>query len=506
MKRLMLGILFSLFLCSISSALAFGTFVSNTTYSSSLPDLGLYSYPSVYNIDDKTVLVSDYCCYLDNEKRGFQLTGTTWIENTSLVVGLGTPQSGIGNWKNLEIYDIDGVPVAFGNEYSGGNRVGNDLISYSWNGTGFQRNTTYENGLNILSARNSEADAVERKMEIFKTTDGKIRAYFTYGDISWGQQHPMFVMKEWNGTVWSNIGNYYSDNDGGKGYNTELNYTGLSYITYPSYVRFGNKDWLILTGYQNSGFSAHYWNGTNWVWDISPFNNLNRNSYSNFEVILGTPNNSIWLLGGQENGAFTSYLYNCTSNWTILSNTTSCFNTTNLINNVTYTDLNGCQENYSEISYPILSYSILSNITTCVNSTTVLQNVTYKDDENCSYFYSDLTYDNCPEFYSCSGGSCLYTGYCGDTICQVGNGETQDNCCLDCGCPMFQRCKENVCVEKTLERTITDVGEGLANFLDKLTNPLSNFVMFLGLIGVVLFIIYSILLSLEKSIRSSNIT
>jgi hypothetical protein len=32
----------------------------------------------------------------------------------------------------------------------------------------------------------------------------------------------------------------------------------------PSYVRFSGKDWLLLTGYQNSVFNAHYWNGTNW--------------------------------------------------------------------------------------------------------------------------------------------------------------------------------------------------------------------------------------------------
>lgn len=35
---------------------------------------------------------------------------------------------------------------------------------------------------------------------------------------------------------------------------------------------------------------------------------------------------------------------------------------------------------------------------------------------------------------------------CGDNICQVG--ETQDNCCIDCGCPIDKECKDNQCVEK----------------------------------------------------------
>jgi hypothetical protein len=194
----------------------------------------------------------------------------------------------------------------------------------------------------------------------------------------------------------------------------------------------------------------------------------------------------------------------CQPNWTIFSNTTSCFNSTNLKNNVTYQDTDCGLPKYSTITYPILTYSLISNTTTCQNSTTVLLNETYEDDESCSYFYSDLSYNNCPEFYSCSGGSCSYTGYCGDSVCQIGNGETQDNCCIDCGCPVFFRCEENSCYEKSTERLLSGAGEGTGTFLDAIRNPLVQIVLIFGVLSFFMFIFWGVATAMDRVIMGKR--
>lgn len=65
---------------------------------------------------------------------------------------------------------------------------------------------------------------------------------------------------------------------------------------------------------------------------------------------------------------------------------------------------------------------------------------------------------------------------CGNSICQTLGGETQENCCADCGCSEFYRCSSNVCILKSTEKTITEVGQGIGFFLGEITMPLATFI------------------------------
>jgi hypothetical protein len=191
----------------------------------------------------------------------------------------------------------------------------------------------------------------------------------------------------------------------------------------------------------------------------------------------------------------------CTPNWLVVNNITSCFNSTNLNNEVNYTDLNNCQENYTSITYPTLIYTLTNTYQDCKNISTTETIDVYNDTSSCDYSYLvESNYINCGDYYECQLGICTYSGTCGDLFCMIGEGETQNNCCVDCGCSIFQRCKENVCEEKILERTITDVGEGFGNFLDKIRDPLVTFVIGLGLLFIILFIVYAIFNGLNQNI------
>jgi len=85
--------------------------------------------------------------------------------------------------------------------------------------------------------------------------------------------------------------------------------------------------------------------------------------------------------------------------------------------------------------------------------------------------------------------SYVYGGYCGDNICQIDNGETQDNCCLDCGCPFYHKCINNVCQE-TAEDVGAGSGEDVGNFFKQLALPLGAFTL---IVGIVIILITNIL-------------
>jgi hypothetical protein len=195
----------------------------------------------------------------------------------------------------------------------------------------------------------------------------------------------------------------------------------------------------------------------------------------------------------------------CIQNLNMTSNVTSCYNSTHLINEVNYTDLNSCIENYSVYTYPVLVYNLTDSYYACKNSTTTKFVEIFNDTFGCSYsFLNETNFTVCDPYYNCSSGSCVYTGYCGDSACQTGEGETQVNCCQDCGCPVFYRCRNNVCYEKVTERALSEAGEGIANFIREIREPLTTIVMVMGVVGVVLFVFYAMGHGVGKSIEGSS--
>jgi len=81
------------------------------------------------------------------------------------------------------------------------------------------------------------------------------------------------------------------------------------------------------------------------------------------------------------------------------------------------------------------------------------------------------TLGDCPEASTCWKDSPCYcspvdnskcvAGYvCGNGICESTLGETQSNCCVDCGCPPGQTCVNNVCQGGGISTTITPPGGG----------------------------------------------
>jgi hypothetical protein len=191
----------------------------------------------------------------------------------------------------------------------------------------------------------------------------------------------------------------------------------------------------------------------------------------------------------------------CIQNLNMTSNVTSCYNSTHLINEVNYTDLNSCIENYSVYTYPVLVYNLTDSYYACKNSTTTKFVEVFNDTFGCSYsFLNETNFTVCDPYYNCSSGSCVYTGYCGDSACQTGEGETQVNCCQDCGCPFYNRCVGGVC-EETIADTMSDSGEGIGNFLSSIQNPLIEAVFSFGLITMLLTIFYGIAEMTKKSIE-----
>lgn len=152
------------------------------------------------------------------------------------------------------------------------------------------------------------------------------------------------------------------------------------------------------------------------------------------------------------------------------------------------------------------NWTILSNVTTCFNTTRKMTNETYIDDYNCSESYEILTYEDVPDerVYECQSGSFVYTGSCGDSICYSGVGEDQDNCCTDCGCPEFYRCKDNSCTEKQTERLLAGAGEGTGTFLDQVRTPLVALLLNLGIISFVLFVVYGVATAVDKLIMGGG--
>jgi hypothetical protein len=105
----------------------------------------------------------------------------------------------------------------------------------------------------------------------------------------------------------------------------------------------------------------------------------------------------------------------CDPNWNMTSNTTVCYNSTHLINEVNYTDLNTCSDDYTDTFYPVLQFTLSSNVTSCFNSTTRLVNETYTDTFGCNESFEVLTYTNVPNatLYECVGAGVFnYTGSC----------------------------------------------------------------------------------------------
>lgn len=217
------------------------------------------------------------------------------------------------------------------------------------------------------------------------------------------------------------------------------------------------------------------------------YNNLLNNTNN---VKCTNPNGNHWNVTKQKgyriygNSSYIggNYYTNLTGNG--YSDTCVDINTDGLCDN--QLDLCYMETDYLPLSDEWDSYWVISsNVTSCYNSTSLMNNVTYHDENEINPDYSVLTYTTCNEHYTCTNGICVYTGYCGDGNCQILEGENQDNCCTDCGCPFYHRCTDNVCVE-----TAGDVGGGLGeevgDGLLQMAIPLGGLALFGGIIIILI--------------------
>ena len=108
------------------------------------------------------------------------------------------------------------------------------------------------------------------------------------------------------------------------------------------------------------------------------------------------------------------------------------------------------------------------------------------------------TYDNCPE--DCPKPSVV----CGNGICEINSGESQETCCSDCDCPTEQTCNmtTNSCFTPVTTKESTDIGflSGLSTFVSSsLTDSGLIFIIIAGI--AVIIIIFTIFLLKENKAR-----
>jgi len=73
---------------------------------------------------------------------------------------------------------------------------------------------------------------------------------------------------------------------------------------------------------------------------------------------------------------------------------------------------------------------------------------------------------------------------CGDSYCNI-TIEDQESCCVDCGCPFYHRCTNNVCVETTSD-VAGGLGEEVGKGLSQAVIPLSGILLFGGIIVILI--------------------
>jgi len=158
------------------------TWSSNSSIASGLDDVGYRSAPAVvYNFSGNTnwTLISGDS---DGTFFGFQWNGTSWVQNTSLISGLGD----IGGYSTPSIvYNFSGNNkwTMISGEYNG------VFVGFQWNGTSWVSNTSLVSGL-IDVGYNAYPSLL---FNFSGTSDWKL--------IS-GNDEGIFYGFQWNGTSW----------------------------------------------------------------------------------------------------------------------------------------------------------------------------------------------------------------------------------------------------------------------------------------------------------------
>ena len=242
MNKLMLGLLFSLFL--VSGVLSVGVFVPDTTKNVSIPVLG-QSHPAIWFMDGKYNLLAGKSSEVSGDCiRGRTWDGSAWVQNDTIRTGL---DCSIIN-QPYTVMVFDGRPNVIGQTF-------NDFTSlraFSWNGTSWNRNTTLETGLltNVTKIYSFQYIGTS----LYNSTENT-RIFVGYKD-SGANQYWGLAEKEWNGTYWNTLYKYHSNSNP-----STINWTAGAMT---SYIKIGSMDYLLLTNPSwGNKLAPHYWNGTN---------------------------------------------------------------------------------------------------------------------------------------------------------------------------------------------------------------------------------------------------
>jgi hypothetical protein len=159
---------------------------------------------------------------------------------------------------------------------------------------------------------------------------------------------------------------------------------------------------------------------------------------------------------------------------------------------------------YDVLSYPTMDYNLTGNVTSCYNISTILHNATFEDLESCNETYQVETYEypDDERVYECLNGTFNYNGTCSDAICYAPEGETQNNCCDDCGCPSsWDNCRSNVCERNSFGQALDSVGEGTGNLLSSITAPTTTILIALGVVAFVLLFVYALATGVGQGVK-----
>jgi len=534
MKKILMGLIFSLFL--VSGVFAWGVFVQNNTYNTSLPVISA-SYPAVWNMDNHLNIMLGTTDEYGECMRAYTWNSTSWVLNNTLKSGIlceidsDTGRTTIFNFDGNSNLLLIAPSSMVGSPNSSSDQ--NIIKAYTWNGTSWDRNGTLENGLNDNMTVIGGWGVMRYyypKFYYWNYTD-KIRFFLGYYDYTHVKSG--FLIKEWNGTYWDTKENYHQVY-----YPSTINWTATANThCIPSYVRIGDRDYLILS--KSGAISPHYFNGTNWIPDYSPFVNIDL-TYHTYNMNFESFNGSVNLLQGDAEYISKNtygYYYTCISNWTsssydycvnsinyrndvvwydnqicdegnysfnittypslpyLLTNQfINCFNSSNNETTYVYNDTKSCGYSVVNYTYPVLIYAFTQQVNDCLNASRVRRTYWYNDTSNCGYYYNTTNTTDC--FVAvCSDANCSTSYKCqvGSPICVFDYNETYYNCCNDCGVPdEFYRCDNNVLVERKTYRSLTEIGQGTGYLFLSMGKPLAVLLILLSMAVMVGVFFYSV--------------
>jgi len=195
----------------------------NSTINASLPDVGDWSAPSVFQIGSQWFMISgrDYGNFY-----GFDWTGSAWEQNSTINASL----PGLGSDSTPSVFKMGTQWFLIVGEYYG------KFFGFDWNGTGWTKNSTINASL----------------PDIGTTSAPNVFQIGSQWFLIAGEQNGKFFGFDWNGTGWT------------KNSTINASLPSIGNWSEPSVFQIGSQ-WFLISGGLGGGFFGFDWNGTGWT-------------------------------------------------------------------------------------------------------------------------------------------------------------------------------------------------------------------------------------------------